>query len=240
MTNERFLRVASLSTLLVATTLAPAAAQTPEGEQAPDEEQATFERRYIDASSRRDAMPLLHDWPALTRLVRWSRDLENEIAEADRTISEELLEGFESRVDSLRSGGAPASLGLSPDTVATILDSLDVRLVRARAALDSVPVEVRQTGDEASAGSERDRTLVTGETAVRVPAGIAVGERDTLPTAEIVGTDGPNFVDLMTEALVELDRLVHLVRRSGRLSEEGEAAPAPTRGRGTAPPRGGP
>lgn len=235
MTNERFLRVVTLSALLVAIALAPAEAQTP------DEESTTFERRYIDASSRRGVAPLLYDWPALTRLVRWSRDLESEIAEADRTISEEILEGFESRVDSLRSDGVPASLGLPPDTVATILDSLDVRLVRARAALDSIPVEVRPTGDEASAGSERDRTLVTGETAVRVPAGVAVGQRDTLPTAEIVGADGPNFVDWMTEALLELDRLVHVVRRSERLNgEEAEAAPAPTRGRGTAPPREGP
>lgn len=232
MTDERFLRTIAIAALL-ATAPASAAAQTA------DEEPPGFQRRHIDASARRGEAPLLYDWPALTRLVRWSRDLESEIAEADRTISEELLEGFEARVDSLRTSGPPASLGLPPDTVDAVLDSLDTRLGSARAALDSIPIEVRDTGREESAGPERERTLVTGETAVRVPAGIAVGERDTLPAAEITGEDEPNFVDWMTAALVELDRLVHLVRRSGRFSEEAPA-PEPTRARDTPRPRGGP
>lgn len=233
MTRDRFLRAVTIAAVSFLGLPAVMSAQSD------DEKPAGFERRYIDAAERRHHVTMLGDWPTLTRLIRWSRDLESQIAEADRTISEDLLDGFDARVDTLRSEGPPMTLGLPPDTVGAILDSLEARLASARVALDSIPVEVRPTGGEADAGPERDRSLVTGETVVRVPAGIAVGDRDTLPTAEVVGEDGPNFVDWIAEALHELDRLVHLVRRADEIRAS-EDAPAATPSPDTGPRRPGP
>ena len=51
---------------------------------------------------------------------------------------------------------------------------------------------------------------------MRVPAGVDVGEADSLPGARIDGfADAPTYIDLVAESLTELDALVHLVRWVG-------------------------
>jgi hypothetical protein len=51
---------------------------------------------------------------------------------------------------------------------------------------------------------------------VRVPAGVDVGDSDSLPGARIDGSAGsPTYIDLVADSLTELDALVHLVRKIG-------------------------
>ena len=212
--------------------------------QGADEGPKPFERRYIDASRWKGDQVLLHDWPELTDLVVWSRGLEAAVAESDRGLSEELMVEFRSRAERLRRDTLPAFLAGRADSVRGALAAIDATLKRAEAALVAVPeAEVVPKEGAAQGGPERQRTLVTGNTAVTVPSGVAVGsERDSLPAVGFRAGESVNFVDLVALALVELDRVVHLTRRAGAQAGSGsEATPprsgrGPTRGRST-PPR---
>src|SRR5688500_4458406 len=137
-----------------------------------------FERRYIDAESRRSDAPLLLDWPELNRLVRWSRAVESAVAAPDSGLPGELLAAFRTRVDSLAAAPLPGFLAARRDSVRATIDALRADLDAAEAALKAPPAEVRPTGGEADNAPSRQRTLVTGGTAVTVPAGVAVGGRD--------------------------------------------------------------
>lgn len=171
-----------------------------------------FDRRYIDASSRRSNPVLLHDWEGLTRLLAWTRRLESAVAEEDETVSAELIEEFRARVDTLAAGPVPDFLTARRDSVAARIAAIGERIDAAEAALAALPPEVRPTGEAGENAPDRQRTLVTGHTAVTVPAGVAVGDRDTLPKAAIEGGEPANFLDHLALALSELDGLVHLVR----------------------------
>lgn len=191
-----------------------------------------FEPRFIDAESYRDSQVLLYDWPALTDLVRWSGPLAEAIAIDDATLPAELLVELRMRVAALSAVEPPSFLAARRDSVAGILAAVETRLDRAEAMLaESLPAEIADpTGEERPNVADRDRTYATGPTAVRVPAGIGVGEADSLPGAEIAGNVSPTYVDLVAEALDELDVLVHLVRKSG------EASPAPAGAGSSSPP----
>lgn len=197
----------------------------------------TFTRRHIDAQARRSHRVLLRDWPELTRLLAWSRRLETAVTAEDQTLSAELVEEFRARVDTLASRPVPEFLAARSDSVEATFASIRSRLDRAGEALEARPASVRPEEGTAPNASDRKRTLVTGETSVTVPSGVAVGDRDTLPRARIEGGETGNYVDLVALALADLDRLVHLVRKtrqtdvSGSPSSE-EAAPS----RRTEPP----
>ncbi|MGH7565869.1 MAG: hypothetical protein ACREK2_03475, partial [Gemmatimonadota bacterium] len=110
----------------------------------------------------------------------------------------------------------PPFLAARSDSVRAILGRIEARLDSAEAMLaESLPASVADpTGEELPNVSDRERTYATGPTAVTVPAGVDVGEADSLPGALIEGSAGaPTYVVLITESLVELDGLVHLVRR---------------------------
>lgn len=195
----------------------PAAGQVPGNDGAANQKepaQTTFERVYIDPSAYRSPHVLLYDWPALTALVRWARPLETAVAEDDQTLTTELLAGFRARADSLAAAPLPAFLAGRRDSVRTALNALGSYLDRAEAALAAAPVAVTPTDGVASAEAARQRTLITGSTAVTVPAGVTVGARDTLPTASLPGQP-ENPLDLIVRALGELDRVVHLTRTAG-------------------------
>jgi hypothetical protein len=200
-----------------------------------------FEPRFIEADSYRDSKVLLHDWPALTDLVRWSAPLAEAISLDDATLPAELLEELRARVEGLAGTGPPAFLAARRDSVAAILDAVQARLDEADAMLaESLPSEVADpTGEERPNVADRDRTYATGPTAVRVPAGIDVGEADSLPGAEIAGGATVTYVDLVADALEQLDGLVHLVRKSGAPSP-GPAAAGPSSPPGTEPRRPAP
>lgn len=186
-------------------------AGTPDGPPA-----AGFEPRFIDAESYRDSQVLLYDWPALTDLVRWSGPLAEAIAVDDATLPAELLAELRERVAALSAAEPPSFLAARRDSVAAILDVVEARLNQADAMLaESLPAEIADpTGEERPNVTDRDRTYATGPTAVRVPAGIGVGEADSLPGAEIAAGAALTYVDLVALALDELDGLVHLVRKS--------------------------
>lgn len=198
-----------------------------------------FRRQYLDAGAYRTAALTLREWPDLGALVRWSRQLERAVAEDDQTLSGELLAEFRVRVDSLGSRPLPAFMERSADSVQVALDSLEAHLDRADAWLAALPpVPVRSDGEAVNEASNQ-RTLVTGNTAVTVPPGVRVGTEDSLPTAELPGEE-ENFVDLVHRALADLDRLVHLVRTSGRRAggpaSESQPPPAPSPSPDTGPP----
>ena len=115
---------------------------------------------------------------------------------------------------------------------------MEARLDQAEALLaDTVPGEIGvPTGEERPNVSDRDRTYTTGPTAVTVPAGVDVGEADSLPGAELEGGTPVTYVDLVADALDELDRLVHLVRKVGATPSPGGAGDPRSPGTG-APPR---
>lgn len=197
----------------------------------------TFSRRYIDAQARRSSRVLLRDWPELTRLLTWTRQIETVVTAEDETLSAELVDEFRARIDTLASMPVPGFLASRSDSVKATFDSIRSRLDRAGEALEAAPPTVRPEEGAASNTPDRERTLVTGKTAVTVPSGVAVGDRDTLPRAAIEGEEASNYVDLVALALADLDRLVHLVRKTGGdgVSEPPSTeAPAPTRR--TAPP----
>jgi hypothetical protein len=102
--------------------------------------------------------------------------------------------------------------------VRAVLDRIEARLDGADSLLaSSLPAAVVDpTGEERPNVSDRERTYATGPTAVRVPAGVDVGDADSLPGARIDRFAGdPTYIDLVAESLTELDALVHLVRRVG-------------------------
>ncbi|MBW3661101.1 MAG: hypothetical protein KY397_05655 [Gemmatimonadetes bacterium] len=222
MRSTTFHRLLFAATLLTGS-IAPAAAQT-------SDSVATegFTRRYIDAGSRRSNPVLLRDWPELTRLLNWTRRLETAVAGADETLSAELLEGFRARVDSLAEQPVPGFLTSRRDSVNAAIASVRSRLEEADQALSADPPEVRRADGEAANAPDRERTLVTGRTAVTVPAGVAVGDRDTLPKAAIEGQAPTNFVDYLALALSDLDRLVHLVRTVEINGPPAPSEPAPS------------
>jgi hypothetical protein len=192
---------------------------------------------------------MLAEWPALGNLVRGSRELETAVAGDDQTLSGELLVAFRARVDSLAATPLPAFMVPQADTVRATLDSLAAHLARAEAWLGALPPAPTTTDGEALNEAERRRTLVTGRTAVTVPAGVRVGSEDSLPTAELADQE-ENFIDLLNLALADLDLLVHLTRSAGREPDTGSAgaeevssarpAPTPSSPAGTARPRRGP
>jgi hypothetical protein len=203
---------------------------------------ASFERTFIDAGAYRGDQSQLYDWPELTRLVVWARRLEAAVTEADQTLSAELLAGFRSRVDSLRSQSPPPFLGARADSVRGALDGLARALDAADASLTAIP-EAQVTPQEgtASADAARQRTLVTGGTAVTVPAGVAVGSaRDSLPSVTFEEGETVTFVDRVALALVELDRVVHLTRTAGSQASPAPPGPGATPAPGSRPPRPGP
>lgn len=202
-----------------------------------------FEPRFIDTEAYRGDEVLLYDWPALTQLVRWSAPVAEAIARDDGTLSAELLQEFRDRVGALSEGETPPFLTTQSDSVRAILKRVEARLDRADAMLaESLPATVADpTGEALPNVSDRERTYATGPTAVTVPAGVDVGDADSLPGARIDGSVGsPTYVDLVAESLAELDGLVHMVRKIGeparKAPEGGGSKPSPDR----APPRPGP
>lgn len=223
-----------LLSVVILLTLAPAAfAQTAE------ESPKSFERIYIDASKYRGQQTLLYDWPELTRLVVWARRLEAAVAEDDQTVSAELLTGFRARVDSLRAEPLPTFLGERADSVGMRLGGIATALEAAEASLSALPqAQVTPLSGAASADAERQRTLVTGSTAVTVPAGVAVGAaRDSLPSVTFEAGETVTFVDRLALALLELDRVVHLTRTAGSAASPGPSEREATPARGSSAPR---
>ena len=204
---------------------------------AEDPDTLRFERRYLDASAYRSERVLLHDWPALTRLVRWSSRVETALSEENATLSADLLAEFRARADSLFATSVPKFLETEADSARAHLAAIDSLLERAESSLAALPSPT-VSGEESPNVTGRQRTLVTGRTAVTVPAGVEVGEGDSLPTAELPEEE-LNFTDYIALALTELDGLVHLVREVGRaLGETGEEATGtgPTSRRVAEPP----
>jgi hypothetical protein len=234
--------LAALSPALVAR------AQDPSTEPGDSVPSVRFQPRFIDAAEYRDGQVLLYDWPRLTRLVRWAAPVAQAVAEPDSTLSAELLGEFRARVTGLADEGPPAFMAGNADSIRAVLEGIAADLDRAESMLaETLPGEIAvPTGGERANVSDRDRTYATGPTAVRVPAGVGVGESDSLPAARLAGTTGEaNYVDLIASALDRLDALVHLVRKLGESTPEtpptgdpGRAAPTPSPDR--APPRPGP
>jgi hypothetical protein len=221
----------------------PLKAQEPEAGPPATPPPARFEPRFIDTESYRGDEVLLYDWPALTQLVRWSAPVAEAIAREDGTLSPELLQQFRERVEDLAGDEPPPFLAARRDSVRAILSGIQTRLDQADAMLaESLPAEIADpTGEERPNVSDRERTYATGPTAVRVPAGIDVGETDSLPGARIDGSMGmPTYVDLVSEALAELDGLVHMVRKIGEPATEAPAGEGPRSSPDRAPPHPGP
>lgn len=210
MTRQTFRRLLLPLAILLAVPVGQARAQA--GDEAGSE---GFTPRYIDASARRTNPVMLRDWPGLTRLLAWTRTVETAVAEQDSTVSTDLVEAFRARVDSLDAAPLPEFLAARSDSVDARIDAIVARIEAAEAAIEAAPPEVRATGGAGENAPERQRTLVTGRTAVTVPAGVAVGDRDTLPRAAIEG-EPVNWLDHLSLALAELDGLVHLVRSAAR------------------------
>lgn len=215
-----------------------ARAQEPGSEASP----AAFEPRFIDAGAYRDGQVLLYDWPALTGLVRWTAPVAEAVARSDGTLPAELLQEFRERVALLAASEPPGFMTARRDSVGVILRAVEARLDRAESMLaEALTAEIAApTGGDRPNVSNRDRTYATGPTAVRVPAGVDVGDADSLPGAELGESGGENYVDLVSAALDELDALVHLVRKVGESAsgDPGRAAPRPSPD--TAPPRRAP
>ncbi|CAN5342951.1 hypothetical protein BH18GEM1_BH18GEM1_20010 [soil metagenome] len=233
---DKSLRLLLLLLTLALVGSAHAFGQTPAS---PEREPGGFDREYLDPDAYRSGRVILHDWPALTRLVRWSSRLESALSEEDATLSAELLVQFRARVDSLAGEPVPGFLRQRADSVRSTLAMVDSFLTRAEASLAALPPAPTPTGGEALNEPERQRTLVTGRTAVTVPAGVLVGEADSLPTAELPAA-GENFTDLVVLALTEIDRLVHMTRSTGQGATERRAAETPSPPPGTAPLPPGP
>ena len=120
--------------------------------------------------------------------------------------------------------------------IGTWLDSADSMIAAAQPTSIAEP-----TGEERPNVSDRQRTYATGPTAVTVPAGIDVGDADSLPGASIAGAAGePTYVDLVAESLAQLDALVHMVRKLEKPPSEDPGGAAPRPPPGTTPGRPGP
>lgn len=197
--------------------------------QSGDPEPKGFQRQYLQVEAYRTGDVTLHEWPSLGALVRWSRELERAVAEDDQTLSGELLMAFRAKVDSFATEPLPAFMEPSADSVGMALDSLEAHLDRADAWLEALPPVPETMDGEGVNEAHRRRTLVTGNTAVTVPAGVRVGTEDSLPTAELPGEE-ENFLDLVNLALADLDRIVHLVRTIGSPRNETPSGPPSTSG----------
>ncbi len=197
--------------------LAQSGAAEPEG----------FRRQYLQVDAYRTPAAILHQWPSLGTLVRWSRELERAVAEDDQTLSGELLLAFRARVDSFATEPLPAFMEPSADSVGIAIDSLEAHLDRAEAWLEVLPPAPEPTDGEAVNEADRRRTLVTGNTAVTVPPGVRVGTEDSLPTAALP-VEEENYIDLLNLALADLDQLVHLVRTTGSHRDEEPSGPPST------------
>jgi hypothetical protein len=195
-----------------------------------EEPPKSFTPKYIDAARYRDDATLLYDWPELTRLIVWTRRLEAAVASSDASLSDTLLVEFAARVDTLRSAPMPSFLGGGRDSVAAALDVVAATIEQAEASLAALPeATVTPLDSVTSADTGHERTIVTGQTAVTVPRGVAVGgERDSLPMVAFEAGGPLNFVDLVALALSELDRVVHITRKAG--SQVGRGAATPPRG----------
>ncbi len=210
------------------------------GEPTPE---ARFEPRFIDTSSYRGEQVLLYDWTALTDLVRWSAPVAEAVGRDDGTLSAELIQEFRERVGLLAAAEPPTFLAAESDSVRAVLGRIANWLDSADSMVaGALPVTIAQpTGEERPNVSDRDRTYATGPTAVRVPAGIDVGDADSLPGASIDGVTGePTYVDLVAESLAELDALVHMVRKLGKPASEDPGGAASRPPPDTAPDRPGP
>lgn len=217
-----------LTTFLVAGLL-PAVVAAQEDTPAP--ERAPFERRYIDASERRSNPVLLRDWPELERLVRWSHALQTAVAADDDSVPGRQIEDFRARLDSLEAAPRPAFLAGAEDSLRATLASIRADLDGAEAVLARPTLTVSPAFGAGANAPERQRTLVTGGTAVTVPAGVAVGQRDSLPAADLTAAADGSYLDRMADALSGLDRLVHHVRGARREPASGPPeppAPAPS------------
>ena len=91
MPSECFLRWCSARSGLGIGALAVVCLAVPASAQEPAEPPPGFEPRFIEADSYRDSQVLLHDWPALTDLVRWSAPLAEAISLDDATLPADLL-----------------------------------------------------------------------------------------------------------------------------------------------------
>ena len=193
-----------------------------------------FRRQYLEVEAYRNQKVLLRDWPALSRLVAWSATLEETVAEEADTLSTEMFEEFRARADSLAGQPLPPFFtGEAADSVRVTLEELVAILGAADSALGAAPeAPERMPGEQLNTPTE-ERTLVTGNTAVTVPAGVAVGDVDSLPSAKL-GPEELNFVDRLTLALTAVDRLVHLTRAVG--GDQADAANRePTAGESSSP-----
>ena len=232
---------ATLVAVAVTAGAGSAGAQEPAaGEPTPE---TRFEPRFIDTSSYRGEQVLLYDWTPLTDLVRWSAPVAEAVGRDDGTLSAELIQEFRDRVGLLAAGDPPAFLAAKSDSVRAILGRIGTWLDTADSMVaDALPATIAQpTGEERPNVSDRDRTYATGPTAVRVPAGIDVGDADSLPGASIDGVAGePTYVDLVAQSLAELDALVHMVRKLGKPPTEDPGGAAPTPPPDRAPGRPGP
>lgn len=209
------------------------------GDSGPEERR--FEPRFIDTSSYRDEKVLLYDWPALTALVRWSAQVAEAVGRDDGTLSVELIQEFRERVGGLAAAEPPVFLVSESDSVRAVLGRIGTWLDSADSMVaGGLPASIADpTGEERPNVSDRERTYATGPTAVKVPAGIEVGDADSLPGASIDGAAGEaTYVDLVAESLAELDALVHMVRKLGKPPSEdpGSAAPRPSPDREPAHP----
>lgn len=218
MTRRWFPSAATILALLAGG--APGLAQ----EAAETAERPGFERRYIDAGERRESVTLIRDWPELDRLVRWSHGLQTAVESASDSLPELLVEEFRARLDSLEAAPLPPFVAAREDSVRAAVAAIRADLDGAEAALAAPALSVSPAFGAVPNARERQRTLVTGGTAVTVPAGVAVGSRDTLPAADVTPGAGGSFLDRMADALTDLDRLVHITRGAG--AEEPESASA--------------
>ena len=201
-----------------------------------------FEPQFIDTASYRDEQVLLYDWPELTELVRWSGAVAEAVGRDDGTLSAELIQDLRERVGALAAADPPDFLGAKSDSVRATLGRIEARLDSADSmAAAALPASIADpTGEERANVSDRERTYATGPTAVRVPAGVDVGEADSLPGASLSAPGELTYVDLVAESLAELDALVHLVRKLGKPASEAPAGAAPRPPPDTAPGRPGP
>ncbi|HET6362815.1 MAG TPA: hypothetical protein VFH11_12275 [Gemmatimonadota bacterium] len=209
----------------------------------PAAESRGFEPRFIDTSSYRNEQVLLYDWPALTALVRWSAPVAEAVGRDDGTLSAELIQEFRGRVGELAASEPPEFIASESDSIRAVLGRIGTWLDSADSMVaGALPASIAEpTGEERPNVSDRERTYATGPTAVRVPAGIDVGEADSLPGASIDGAAGePTYVDLVAESLAELDALVHMVRKLGGTPSEDPGSAAPRPPPDTAPGRPGP